>query len=205
MTKPYQLFAANQSVTGFSRRPREFKLVNPGFLPMFGGEYASKPTTCAATSTARKDTPSSSAAARQTELPLLGQANAAPKTDATPFDVAPKNSDEETRPDLRGKPRAGIAPMVSARERHSLLKSLWSRRPRLRGGGQPVQCELYLAGVKVVRNDLADADLEVIASKRLDPQVRPDKCATVRGQSASLQWWRRGWMWRLFPLRGQAQ
>lgn len=170
MTKPYQLLVANQTFVGFSGRPRRFKTVEPGFLPVFG---KSASNTSAAGSTAQRGEERTTTAvqiANQCELPLFG--------------VAPSNAVEAPKPgvSLAGKPAFKLPEKQTSGETHGDVRAgavgrgrtriweivaggLWRRRRR--SAGQLAQGELSLTAVRVVRNDLSDADIEIVQAKRL--------------------------------------
>ena len=175
MSKPYQLFVANRSLTGLRSRPKAFKKVHPGFMPVFGKRPDGLPNQPAATSQ-RYGTPASATSASQCELPLFSSA-------------------ESNEPAARGSQPAaelgratGAQGAAAARPADTLreerfgwvrrvLAGGWWRRKARRGEsqGEAVQGEFGLTTVRVVRNDLVDADIEVVpAGKGADAASERD-------------------------------
>lgn len=184
MTKPYQLLVANQTFVGFSRRPRRFKTVEPGFLPVFGKSASNSP---AAGSTAQCSDEHSTTAVRianQCELPLFGVAPSdaveAPKPGVSlAGKPAFKLPEKQTIGETRSEVRAAVAARGTARIWQIVSGGLWRRRRR--SAGPLAQGELCLTAVRVVRNDLSDADIEIVQAKRLGDRVGVQGTATEHG------------------------
>jgi hypothetical protein len=110
----------------------------------------------------------------------------APSETATGTDTTPAQS--PTKP--AAAPVSGPGPVRALRARVGVLLSGWKAkltgllaRPRaqkpksaiLRFTKTPVQGELSLDRIKVVRNDLSDADLEVVPAKRSAARQQPEE------------------------------
>jgi len=200
MTAPYQLLAANRSVKGLRSAPKPFRSVGPGFLPDFGKHRPTPPAPPKLTPTAVHATPSHTSSASQDDLPFFAQPTS--ETDAPAAGAAsPAASRELLAPgspreaSARQKPAALVSPVHGL-----LLLRSWGSRRQPESVGGVVQGELSLAKVKVVRNDLADADLEVVRSAQ--PAVNLAGARKTRLGSLRLvaPGWRR-WLGRWLPLR----
>ena len=74
----------------------------------------------------------------------------------------------------------------------SLWKKWWPARSRRKGGMAPVQTEWALEKIKVARNDLNDADLEIVARKAASPppqpKAKPSFAEANRGKHHGHRW-----------------
>ena len=76
----------------------------------------------------------------------------------------------------------------------SLLSNPFRSGPRPGKGPEPVQGELALDMIKPVRNDLSDADLEIIPATRRSSVPERSQQATAREWKLVREpWWRRVW------------
>lgn len=69
-----------------------------------------------------------------------------------------------------------------------LKKKMFPARSRKKSGSAPVQTEWPLGQVTVVRNDLTDADLEVVASKRAVQKVKSHEEHLSQAKKPGFQW-----------------
>jgi hypothetical protein len=93
-------------------------------------------------------------------------------------------------------PARGLPAPPATEPDHSMLRVLHASRERPGCGKVPVQGELSLAGVRVVRNDLSDADLEVIHA----PAAFVLRASARRAcAGADLSWWQR-WVGHWFSV-----
>ncbi|MEW6307093.1 MAG: hypothetical protein AB1705_26820 [Verrucomicrobiota bacterium] len=121
-----------------------------------------------------------------------------------PISLAPSGETETAQPDLFANAPATItatadAPAVAPApaQREAARKSLF-RMPTMgaarspRPARDPQQAELALNAVRVVRNDLSDSDLELVAA-RPAPVTPPRKHAPMAPKPT---WWQRltGWL-----------
>ena len=76
-------------------------------------------------------------------------------------------------------PNAAVSRPAFPRGRWSLFKNPFSKTPRPTVSPAPVQSELSLDAVKPMRNDLSDADMEVVqaAPRRVEPAAPETSCA----------------------------
>jgi len=181
MTKPYQLLVANQTFVGFSGRPRRFKTVEPGFLPVFGKATSNTPVAGSIAQRGDERTRRVVQTANQCELPLFGiapsNAVGVPKSGVCMAGKpAFKLPEKQTSSETRGVARADAVGRSPTRIWEIVSGGLWRRRRR--AVGVLAQGELSLTAVRVVRNDLSDADIEIVQAKRLaDRAGAQDKVA----------------------------
>jgi hypothetical protein len=74
-----------------------------------------------------------------------------------------------------------------------------NRRKRRRAGDSPEQREFFLEQVRVVRNDLSDADLELAPARAISSVAAGlPLFGTTREQPAPRTWWRSILRWLAF-------
>lgn len=193
MKKPYQLLVATHSFVGMHGRTKRFKTANAGFVPVFGKKDLSATSLGATRTHSENNMPASAPFASQCELPLFGApASAGSRAfEPSPESASGKNMNSQIAEDE--KPPAVDRPGRFAWGRCVLFGGLWRRRTRSGGsGGAPVQGEFGLTMVRVVRNDLADADIEV---------VQPDAAAGQVGERAKDDKRQQGFAWRRWASR----
>ena len=71
-------------------------------------------------------------------------------------------------------PNAAVSRPAFPRGRWSLFKNPFSKTPRPTASAAPVQSELSLDAVKPIRNDLSDADMEVVRATPRPVDVAPE-------------------------------
>lgn len=161
-----QLLLVGRSLKTARNRRSPYRLRQQYLLPRFGAEPAS--------------VESAKEPSRLTDIKVSRPASSTP----------PVRRLEET-----GLPAAGVAPQVPTRpaagERQGF--SIWNlfrrRKPAARTLG-PMQGELLLESVRVVRNDLSDSDLEVVpsvAGESASPKA-PGKPASVTAKRPEPVW-----------------
>jgi hypothetical protein len=165
-----RLLTAGKSLVGIQDSKSRYRSVDPRAMPKFGSEKK------AITDVARESEAKPSVANVNVES---SNANGNPCSDKN---VGVTRVAEKTPVAVARKGRA--SGWVS--QWGSKLTSLVSQKPKparsaiLRFGGVPVQGELSLDNIKVVRNDLSDADLEVVTRK-----TGPEKSVTPTFVSAN--------------------
>jgi hypothetical protein len=167
-----RLLTAGKSLVGIQDSKSRYRSVDPRALPKFGSEKKIN------TEVAGESEAKPSGAKSSGENSKANVERAADKNVRVPF--ADKN--------VGITEAAEKAPTRAARQDRgsgwvgqwgSKLSSLVSQKPKPtrsaipRFSGVPVQGELSLDNIKVVRNDLSDADLEVVAKKAVKPE--PEK------------------------------
>lgn len=167
MAKPYQLFAANQTLVCVSRRPRRFKPVEPGFLPVFGKPVHNTPDPPRITKNDTDVKPDCTYVANQTELPLFGSVQPVATNAGSPVCTGIQKKTQASEKQLFNrermtKPRWSWVWNFVHRTWGKLARVLRARKLRRPRPGESAQGELALSTVKVIRNDLTDADIEVI-------------------------------------------
>ncbi|MEO6035324.1 MAG: hypothetical protein ABIQ35_08725 [Verrucomicrobiota bacterium] len=88
--------------------------------------------------------------------------------------------------------KAGFSTRI--KNKISLIGKKWApARSRKKSGAQAIQTEWALEKVKVARNDLSDADLEIVARKALapKPKVKPTFAEVSRGKHPGQSWIKR--------------
>ena len=165
-----RLLAAGKSLAGLKNSVARYRMTDPRALPKFGP--ANNPFHT-------KSTPEPVPVVRLTSrLPIVGQASRLPQGPLAPVDqqtvekipTAPPTNAGETLPQSRDATPASL-PQTQRRGLSKMLSGLFERRvlparssipKRAR---QSIQGELTLENVRVVRNDLSDTDLEIVAAK----------------------------------------
>ena len=150
-----RLLAAGKSLAGLKNPAARYRMGNPGALPKFGP--------AAAVAAKAKEEPASvpPAPARSEPEPAAGGTMAAPTGKSVP----------ESQPGALSKIVSRLLPArgrVTSSRKSGLAK-------------QPVQAELTLENIRVVRNDLSDTDLEVVAAR---PAAPAPKAANARDTSS---------------------
>jgi hypothetical protein len=167
-----RLLTAGKSLVGIQDSKSRYRSVDPRALPKFGSEKKVN-TEVAGESGVRPSAAKSSAEGVKADVRVTADKNVrAPLADknAGITEAAGKAPTRAARQD-RGSGWVG--------EWGSKLSSLVSQKPKPtrsaipRFNGVPVQGELSLDNIKVVRNDLSDADLEVVAKEAVKPE--PEK------------------------------
>jgi hypothetical protein len=150
-----RLLAAGKSLAGLKNPATRYRMGNQGALPKFG------PTTAAVVSKAKEEPVSAPPAPAKPESePAAGMA------------AATANSLPE--------PQQGALSKIVSRLLQPRGRVSSSRKPGL--AKQPVQTELTLENIRVVRNDLSDTDLEVVAAR---PAAPAPKAASVSATSST--------------------
>jgi hypothetical protein len=197
-----RLLTAGRSLVGLTNGASPYRMSNRRALPRFG----SKANPFRAT--AMPSSPTSSAVPRE-ETPGLAEppvaAKAGPCASAAPV-AAAQSGPVQRRPALRngsglGSARAffaGIGTRASGGfcKCAAKVRSLVSRTPKpgkpamLRMTPVPLQGELSLDRIKVVRNDLSESDLEVVPAKPAPaaPKPRPTGARQEPVEPAGATW-----------------
>ena len=157
-----KFLSAGKSLDGLKDCTARYRMRHPGSMPKFGSgknpfQAKSERLQAAASRPAES--------CQQVDSPTAPAVNPAePKETAS---VAPAVTPAPTVSAGKHKPSRSLLSgiLVSIR---SVLRKPWSkapRPPRRPVARPPVQAELSLDCVKVLRNDLSDADLEVVAAR----------------------------------------
>ena len=165
MTTTSKLLVANRSLMGVRSAPKPFKHVDAGFLPQFGPGAESRPARAAGTVTEPNYGPLFARTALPDQRPAPDDRAAEPHRTAAEVEVQAATGKEPLVDDSppaskSGKPKPGGTATARVDRFNPFRRLLWPKR-----GARPVQGELRLAKVQVLRNDLSDADLEIIAAR----------------------------------------
>lgn len=184
-----QLLATSRSINAAKDGPTRYKMAEQNLLPKF-------PVTRRGVNVAASEAPARVTAAPMVEPVAPARLQTASLFDFNPNPVAPVSSTSIPEPAQSPIPAAATTPLPPipsapvAEQKPSLeknpfaipvtkeKKSRWSlfatffvRRRRKNRNGQMIQGEWVLDQVTVVRNDLSDADLEVVAGKATAAQA----------------------------------
>jgi hypothetical protein len=169
-----QLLAVGRSLGKVGDQPSRYKMTQQTLLPRFG-----------------------SVKAPEEQVPVVGSNNQKPakpvlKQSSPEFAAAndrKKMSAVQLKPQETAVPKAVAAKPAFPLGRWTLFKNPFSRTPRPMPKEAAVQPELSLDMVTPVRNDLTDADLELVQSpkrsaEKTAPQAaQPEPAATVASPS----------------------
>ena len=174
-----KFLSAGKSLDGLKDCTARYRMRHPGSMPKFGsGKNPFQAKSERLQAAASRPAESS----QQVDSPAAPAVNPAEPKETAP--VAPAVTPAPTASARKHRPSrswfSGI--LVSIR---SVLRKPWSkapRPPRRPATRTPVQAELSLDCVKVLRNDLSDADLEVVSVKvpapaqtRVKPESEPPR------------------------------
>jgi hypothetical protein len=175
-----RLLAAGSSLVGIKDRPSPYRMTQQHLLPKFG---AGKPNEARVAGRATLAVPEPES---PTEQEPVGRPGIVAR-DGTPQVHVLEYDEKKLPPAVASRPLAEQAPKrspalqsaaVNGRPPAKGLFRRWARmlnpfgtRPPERKKIAPVQGELRLEGVKVVRNDLSECDLEIV------PAVEPAEAA----------------------------
>ena len=178
-----QLLSVGRSLCGINDEPSRYKMTQANLLPTFG------------TAKDSGKTDASNELARAASLPAGKSPKSAPKP-------APNQESTKMTPQLETEEAGPPAPSVAALKppaqayplgRWTLPKNPFaSKSATAKPPKGPVQCQLSIEAVKVVRNDLSDSDLEVVPSPNpLTPSPAvPAKKFRESLEAISLAWGR---------------
>ena len=157
-----RLLAAGSSIRGIKDQRSPYKMTQQHLLPKFGSTKDPEPQ---ASAMSALPAPARVLPAKDSELPveLLTQ------NKQTQMTVV--KEDASRAPRLMGSARVAGTPFW----RWAQSKNPFRSKPAPRKRVGPLQGELLLEGVKVVRNDLNEADLEVISA--VPPSETPKRHA----------------------------
>jgi len=159
-----RLLSAGKSLVGLKDSTARYRMGHPGAMPKFGSRknpFQTKTQLRKAPEAARTAAPAvENKAAQVTPIPIKEQ-NSAPVVAAP---IAKTKSLSQVRNGFRFGSifRAALRPLKFVIERR---KAKSAGPPRSQLARTVVQAELSLDCVKVLRNDLSDADLEVVSAK----------------------------------------
>ena len=194
-----RLLAAGSSLRNIKDRRSPYKMTQEHLLPKFGADKPVDDRVAATLSLTH--TPPIDLGLKPASIRL----EPAAPPEQPPMKTSDQTRNEEPSPSAAA-PQVGEAatPSTEARTGGRLLR--WARnrnpfQPRsvAKRGAAPVQAELLLESVKVVRNDLSDADLEVVARGNTASAPAPLAPGAVAPESAKLIW--RRISTRLFGVR----
>jgi hypothetical protein len=186
-----RLLTAGKSLVGIQDLKSRYRSVDPRALPKFGSEKKIN-AEIARESGVRASVAKSRAEASKADVNVAADRNVrAPLAEKNIAPVADRNANAGTAEDK--------VPVKAARQDRSSgwvsqlgskLSSLVSQRPKAarnaipRLSAVPVQGELSLENIKVVRNDLSDTDLEIVTKKSAQ-EPEPKQPAIQEGPSQS--------------------
>jgi hypothetical protein len=159
-----RLLSAGKSLVGLKDDTARYRMGHPGAMPKFGSgknPFQTKSQTQPSVE-APATTPSSNAPNSPEVVPVREE-----EKKSLPAVVIPPLK-TQPRPAPRNGSRFGSVLQVALRPLKSLFqrpRSKSVRPPKTQSLRTPVQAELSLDCVKVLRNDLTDADLEVVRAK----------------------------------------
>lgn len=179
-----RLLTAGKSLVGIKSSEPRYRLSHPLGLPKFGAKRNPFRAT-----TLPEGTQSAPSVPQPEPIPEHADA---PEPEPTPVAVPQPTASENTVklviPKPSPCPTGSAPPSLSSwfERRTKTLKSLLGRRRggkasnSVRRSAKPmVQAELSLEKVRVMRNDLSDSDLEVVAAKPAGPPVSAPLARTV--------------------------
>ena len=161
-----QLLAAGRSLGKIGDQPSRYKMTQQSLLPKFGSVKAPEERVPSVGATG------SNQVIAKTELKQSSPGFAATVNDRKNMNAVQPKPQEVTVPK-----NATVRPAFPI-GRWTLFKNPFSKAPKPKAADTPVQPELSLDLVKPVRNDLSDADLEL---------VQPVKRTTENAASATVQ------------------
>ena len=179
-----KLLTTGKSLVGLSGSNGRYQL-RTGAMPKF--ESSKNPFAKAQAEPKLSPAEIAAAAMKKTQsLPMLGEVREVPKV--------PLETCEEARAAAEAKAKEAVRPAPAV---NSWMKKLnpmvWFQKgkpaaskpagPRFSGGKRPVQGELSLDSIKVMRNDLSEADVEVVPM-RVRPAVRVARKAVEKMETA---------------------
>ncbi len=195
-----RLLTAGKSLVGIQDSKSRYRSVDPRAMPKFGSEKKIN-TENAGENGVRASVAKSSVQPSKAEVSVAAEKNVRGPFAERNLEAAPagknvgigKDAEKASIPVAR-QDRSGWVGQLGSK-----LSSLVSQRPKPAKGaiprfnGVPVQGELSLDNIKVVRNDLSDADLEVVAKKAAQPDPEPNQLAIQErpSQSDRLPAWER--------------
>lgn len=159
-----QLLTVGRSLGRISDEPSRYKMTQQSLLPKFGSVNAPEERV-------RGLSENTNPVFAKTEVKKPEIATAT--NDRKNMNAVQPNSQ------VTPAPNAAVSRPAFPRGRWSLFKNPFSKTPRATVSSAPVQSELSLDAVKPVRNDLSDADLEVVqaAPRRVEPTAPETSCA----------------------------
>lgn len=174
-----RLLTAGRSLIGVKQEMGRYKLSDPRSMPKFGG------------------------AGNPFKPKLEGRAVVAPAK-APEKELAPEEPAEEesgcgepkavaSRLEVpAGVPAAPLTPEIGRPGKVSFLKRIWQRMPSREQGSKavPVQGELSLDNIQVMRNDLSESDLEVVplrTRRATGPGPEAMGCAAAEAEATPLE------------------
>ena len=171
-----RLLAVGQSIIGVKDGPSRYKMAEQNLLPKFAS--ATRPLASGLTIKSARPGDGSVAKANKTENASFA---AKARTDGSPAAI---------KPCVPAKTAA-----IPAKGPLSLFKqNPFVSRPATKINRLPVQAELSLDAVKVVRNDLSDADLEIVpvtSGARHERELqRVETCPPTTGDLTNVLWGR---------------
>jgi len=142
-----QLLTVGRSLGRISGEPGRYRMTQQSLLPKFGPVNAPEDR---ALGLSEKTNP----VVVKTEI----------KTPEIATAINDRKNMNSVQPSSQGTPapNAAVSRPAFPRGRWSLFKNPFSKSPKPTAASAPVQSELSLDAVKPVRNDLSDADLEVV-------------------------------------------
>lgn len=170
-------------MVGIQDSKSRYRSVDPRAMPKFGSEKKIY-TENAGENGVRASVTKPSVQPTKAEVSVVAERN----VEAAPADkkVGISRGAEKASIPVARQDRSGWVGQLGSK-----LSSLVSQRPKPAKGaiprfnGVPVQGELSLDNIKVVRNDLSDADLEIVAKKAAQPDPEPNQPAIQERASRS--------------------
>ena len=194
-----RFLTTGSSLRGIKDRRSPYKMVQQNLLPKFGAEKAEEKAPAPQPTPA----PQALAVSRPVVRPKRGQqtrermrmseSGADPKNDAPEgLKPGPQSPDK-----VQASAAEGVAKKTPVEttgtggifRRWAQMKNPFRAKPVVRKAVAPVQPELRLESIKVVRNDLSEADIEIVpraAAKELEPPVS----GRATPQSSRVAWQR---------------
>ena len=176
-----RLLSAGKSLVGLKDCTARYRMGHPGAMPKFGSgknPFQTKPQLQLPAKAPQK-APSAAADNPPQTVPVrVEEKKSCPAVVAPVVKIQP-------RPPRQNGSRVGSVLQAALHPLKSLLRrprSKSAKQPKTQSMRTPVQAELSLDCVKVLRNDLSDADLEVVSAKT--PASVPAKTEPIAAHPA---------------------
>jgi hypothetical protein len=186
-----QLLTTGKSLVGQKDSEARYRMGRPGMLPNFGSKknpFLKKASGANRAEESRAEQSDFKAGQAQGSLdPLMvvcgGQPAAQVEKLARPSALVNEPTVEKparvaARPRLEPSARNSSGSGVVAKIKGIANAIWWKRAPRTPRKAAPVQAELSLDQIKVVRNDLSDVDIDLVARRQSKSAASKDKAKT---------------------------